>query len=329
MENKTFKALVVRENEDNSFTRSIEEKHISDLVKKDVCIKVMYSSLNYKDALSATGNKGVTRNYPHTPGVDAAGIVVSSQSKLYKQGDEVIVTGYDLGMNTDGGFGEYIYVDESWVVPLPKGLSLKEAMIYGTAGFTAALSVYKLIKHGIKPDDGHILVTGATGGVGSVAVAILAKLGFHVIAATGKPEAKDTLINLGAKDIILRSELDDQTKRPLLKGKWAGVVDTVGGNMLASAIKETKYDGALTCCGLVQSPKLLTTVYPFILRGVTLYGIDSVECKNDLRLTVWNLLASTYKVNHLAYEEIKLEEISKKIDLILKGKLVGRTVIKI
>lgn len=327
--NQKYKAFVIREDDNKNYVRSIENKSISDLPEGDVLIKVKYSSLNYKDALSATGNKGVTKQYPHTPGIDASGIVVESIDDTFKPGDEVLVTGYDLGMNVSGGYQSYIRVPKSWVIPLPKGLSLKEAMIYGTAGFTAALSVYKLIEGGVKPSDGDILVTGATGGVGSVAVSILAKLGYTVYALTGKSHARETLINLGAKDIILRDDFNAQKDRPLLRTRWAGVIDTVGGKILEKAIKATKYDGVVTCCGLVASPNLELTVFPFILRGVSLFGIDSVECRKNIRLKVWDKIATDWKIDHLAYQEITIEGLSNKIDLILKGQLVGRTIVKI
>lgn len=327
--NQKYKAFVIREDDNKNYVRSIENKSISDLPEGDVLIKVKYSSLNYKDALSATGNKGVTKQYPHTPGIDASGVVVESIDDTFKPGDEVLVTGYDLGMNVSGGYQSYIRVPKSWVIPMPKGLSMKEAMIYGTAGFTAALSVYKLIEGGVKPSDGDILVTGATGGVGSVAVSILAKLGYNVYALTGKAHAKQTLIDLGAKDIILRDDFNAQKDRPLLRTRWAGVIDTVGGKILEKAIKATKYDGVVTCCGLVASPNLELTVFPFILRGVSLFGIDSVECKKNLRLKVWENIATDWKIKHLAYQEITLDELSNKIDLILKGQLVGRTIVKI
>lgn len=326
-----FKAMVVTESEDKKFSREIINRAISTLPAGDVLIEVKYSSLNYKDALSASGNKGVTRNYPHTPGIDAAGVVVESTNDSIHVGDQVIVTGYDLGMNTSGGYGQFIKVPASWIVKLPGNLSLKESMIYGTAGFTAALSIYKIISGDVLPDSGNILVTGATGGVGSIAVSILHKLGYSVIAATGKPEAKDMLLNIGAKDIILREELDDKSGRILLKGNWAGVIDTVGGNMLATALKATNYGGSVTCCGNVASPELLTSVYPFILRGITLYGIDSVQCPMDLRVKIWSLLANEWKPLHLDHnvEEVSLSHLDHKIDLILQGKLQGRTIVNL
>ena len=331
MINKEYKAIIVSEQENNSYVRKIVNKNISSLPDGEVLINVKYSSLNYKDALSATGNKGVTRNYPHTPGIDAAGIVVESINENYKVGDNVLVTGYDLGMNTSGGYGQYIKVPAHWVVKLPENLSLKESMIYGTAGFTAALSVHKLIQAGIKSSDGEILVTGATGGVGSIAVSILNKLGYNVIAATGKSEPKDMLLEMGAKDVILCEELDDKSGRTLVKGRWAGVIDTVGGNILATVLKSTKYGGSVTCCGNVASPELLTTVYPFILRGISLLGVDSVQCSRELRLKIWNLLANEWKPDNLTlnFQEVNLSDLDSKIQMILEGKLMGRTIVNL
>ncbi|MDA2212534.1 MULTISPECIES: YhdH/YhfP family quinone oxidoreductase [Bacillus cereus group] len=331
MNHTSFRAIVVNEKENHQFVRKVVEREVSSLPEGDVFIQVHYSSLNYKDALSATGNKGVTRTYPHTPGIDAAGEVVSSEDNSFKAGDQVIVTGYDLGMNTSGGFGEYIRVPSSWVVPLPEGMSLKESMMYGTAGFTAALSVYKLIGAGIKPNMGDVLVTGATGGVGSVAVSILSKLGFNVVGATGKMEEEDMLLRLGAKKVIHRAELNDESGRPMLKGIYAGVIDTVGGRMLETALKTVKYGGCVTTCGNVAGQELQTTVYPFILRGISLLGIDSVQCPADVRSDVWTLLANEWSNKELrSYTgECTLEELEGKFTLILQGKLKGRTVVKI
>lgn len=331
MINNTYSALLISETEEKKFKREIVTKQIKDLPEGDVIINVKYSSLNYKDALSATGNRGVTKNYPHTPGIDAAGIVAESTNDNFKIGDKVIVTGYDLGMNTSGGYGEYIRVPAEWIVKLPENLSLRESMIYGTAGFTAALSVYKLVNSGVKPNDGPILVTGATGGVGSIAISILSKIGYNVIAATGKASEKEMLLGIGAKDIIDKKEVDDDSQRALLKGRWAGVIDTVGGNMLATAIKSTNYGGVVTCCGNVASHELSTSVYPFILRGVTLFGIDSVQCPMDIRLKIWDKLSSDWKLNNLndAVDEVSLKGLSKKIDMILEGIHKGRTIVNL
>ncbi|MCP5050783.1 MAG: YhdH/YhfP family quinone oxidoreductase [bacterium] len=333
MKDTIFKALIVKEGEGKKIIREVTGKRIDELPEGDVLIRVLYSSLNYKDALSATGHRGVTRNYPHTPGVDASGVVAESSSPQFKEGEEVLVTGYDLGMNTSGGFGEYIRVPASWVLKLPATLTLHESMVYGTAGFTAALSLYKLMAAGVEPDHGEILVTGATGGVGSVAVALLANAGFNVTAATGKPDQRDFLMKLGANRVIARDEIKDTTGRPLLKGRWAGVIDTVGGEYLEAAIKSTKPKGAVACCGLVDSPNLSLTVYPFILRGVQLIGIDSAETPMELRLKIWDQIANPWKLHpdifDMLVSETGLENLEEKIQLILKGKIKGRVVVTI
>ena len=326
---KQFKAMVVAETAVNTYQRTIQTRSTDDLPAGDLLIRVHYSSLNYKDGLSASGNKGVTRNYPHTPGIDAAGVVVESSHTDFAPGDEVLVIGYDLGMNTDGGFGEYIRVPAGWAVARPEGLSLRDSMIWGTAGFTAAMSVERLVNHPITPDQGEILVTGATGGVGSVAVALLAKLGYRVVAATGKADKYDFLRELGAAEVVGREVVSDDGKRPLLKTRWAGAVDTVGGAILVNALKTTQYGGAVTCCGLVASPALDTTVFPFILRGITLYGIDSVECNLAYRAHIWQKIATDYKLPNLEMlaTERTLEELDPEIDLILKGQQSGRILV--
>jgi len=328
MKKLTYKAYEVQESENNNYKGNVVEKNIDTLPDGDILIKVKYSSLNYKDALSSIGNKGVTKHYPHIPGIDAAGFIESSHDKNFKKGDKVIVTGYDLGMNTSGGFGEYISVPKEWVVKCPSNLSLKEAMIYGTAGFTAALSVSKLIKNDNKPTDGEILVTGATGGVGSVAVSILSKLGYNVIASTGKATKKEFLVSIGAKDIILRKDLQETSKRPMLKSKWAGIIDTVGGLSLSNGLKALKYDGCATCCGNVAGHTFESSIYPFILRGITLYGIDSVECPMNKRITIWDNLANEWFVaDTIKFKEVTLENLQNQIDLMLAGKHTGRTII--
>ncbi|MGO1043005.1 YhdH/YhfP family quinone oxidoreductase [Clostridioides difficile] len=325
---KNFKSLYITE-EEGSFKRNIIERDIDALPEGDVLIKVRYSSLNYKDVLSANGNKGVTRKYPHTPGIDASGVVEFSSCDDFKVGDEVLVTGYDLGMNTSGGFSEYIRVPSNWVVKLPNSLSLKEAMDYGTAGFTAALSVYKFVNT-VDKDMGDVLVTGGTGGVAVIATKILIKLGYSVVVSTGKlEEQKETLLKLGVKDVIHRSEVDDNSGRPLLRPRWAGVIDTVGGNTLSTAIKTTNYCGAVTTCGNAGGIDFTSSVYPFILKGVTLYGIDSVECPMNLRLKIWDLLSNEWKLEDLddMVTVVSLNELSKSIDSIIEGKHVGRTVV--
>jgi acrylyl-CoA reductase (NADPH) len=322
-----FKAFVVEEKE-GTYIREVKSKLVSDLPEGDLLIKVHYSSLNYKDALSSIGNKGVTRKYPHTPGIDAVGTVVSSKTNKFKADDKVIVTSYDLGMNTDGGFGQFISIPENWAVKLPENLSMLEAMTLGTAGLTAGMSVLRLTEK-VKPEDGIIVVSGATGGVGALSVSILKKLGYRVAAITGKETARDYLMNLGAETIIMREDFESMDNKPLLKPAFAGGIDTVGGVILENIIKSTNPMGVITCCGNVASPKLDLTVFPFILRGVSLIGIDSQNYPMRYREQVWNKLSKDWKPDNLAdiATEITLNELSEKIDLMLNGKLKGRTVI--
>ncbi len=325
----SFRAMVVDESGDKTFSRKIVEKRLEQLPAGEVVVKVLWSSLNYKDALSASGNRGVTRNYPHTPGIDAAGIVETSSTPAFSPGDEVIVTSFDLGMNTSGGFAEYIRVPAAWVVPLPVGLDLRESMIYGTAGFTAGMSVLALTE-AVAVTKGQVLVTGATGGVGCLAVAILAKLGYAVAAVSGKPEAADFLAGLGAARVLTRAEACEGSGKPLLKGVWAGVIDTVGGEILATAIKSTDLQGRVTCCGNVASPDLPLNVFPFILRGVSLIGIDSQNCPMAHRIKVWERLATLWKppqLNSLC-REVGLEGLDEEIELILQGKQKGRVLVR-
>jgi len=331
MSQMTFKAMVVTETQDKKFVREIKARNIDDLPQGDVLVKVNYSSLNYKDVLSSIGNRGVTKKYPHTPGIDAAGIVVESLSKDFKPNDEVIITSYDLGMNTSGGFGQYIRVPAGWVVKMPENLSARESMIFGTAGFTAALSVYRLVDYGITPDMGRILVSGATGGVGSIAVSILAKAGYEVVAVNGIVDEKDFLLEIGAKEVISIEEATDSSGKPLLKGLWAGAIDTIGGEILATAIKSMQDNGAVTCCGNVGSHDLPLNVYPFILRGVALMGIDSQNCPMPSRLKTWHKIAGDWKLERLDLltTEVTLEGLNERIDLILDRKHKGRTIVKL
>lgn len=328
---KEFQCLQVSEAEPKQFNLAITTRRIDELPAGDVLIRVLYSSLNYKDALSASGNRGVTRNYPHTPGIDAAGVVETSADERWKVGDQVIVTGFDLGMNTRGGFSQYIRVSGNWIVKLPENMTLRESMIYGTAGFTAGLSVHSLLKNGITPDKGPIVVTGATGGVGSVAVAILAYLGYSVSAVSSKESANGFLISLGATEIIPRADMEDQTGKILLKQRFAGAVDTVGGVVLATVLKSLNYGGVATCCGMVNGGELPTTVFPFILRGIQLSGIDSVEHPIDQRPSLWESLATQWKSDKLEslVQEISLAEVPDAIQTILQGKMQGRAVIRI
>ncbi|MGD8986670.1 MAG: YhdH/YhfP family quinone oxidoreductase [Syntrophobacterales bacterium] len=329
MNSKTFRAMIVRETADGKYTREIAQQTLNNLPEGDVLVKVHYSSLNYKDGLSAIGHKGVTKRYPHTPGVDAAGVIEESLTDAFRPGDEVIVTSYDLGMNTPGGFGQYIRVPADWVVPLPDNLTLKESMAYGSAGLTAGFCILKLQENGITPDRGEILVTGATGGVGSFAVAMLGQIGYQVVAVTGKTDEKQFLIDLGAKEIISREEATDTTGKPLLKGRWAGVVDSVGGEILATAIRSTKLHGAVTCCGNVASPNLQINVYPFILRGILLVGIDSQSCPMTFRRQTWEKIASEWKLADLDRQTsmCSLEELDVEIDRILAGQQKGRVIV--
>lgn len=327
---KKFKALVVTEEDDGSFNTQIKERSISSLPSHEVLIRVHYSSLNYKDALSATGNKGVTQQFPHTPGVDAAGIVEESTDKRFKAGDKVIVTSFDLGQNTSGGFGEYIRVPGDWIVPLPEGITLRESMMYGTAGFTAAYGVYKLLQNETDPGEGEILVTGATGGVGSLAVALLANKNYRVVAATGKIDQTGFLKKLGAGEVIHRDQVYAESDKPLLSARWTGCIDTVGGKMLDAVIRQTKHNGTIACCGNILGHDLNTSIYPFILRGISLMGIDSGICLMPMRKKIWGLLAGKWHLDILGdlSRSCSLEELEEEISLILKGRQVGHVILK-
>ncbi len=321
----TFKALLV-EKSDAGFTRRVVERETADLPVGEVHIRVAYSALNYKDGLSATGNPGVTRNFPHTPGIDAAGTVLASDSAEFAVGDEVVVIGFDLGMNTPGGFGEEIRVPAGWVVPLPAGLTLEQSMILGTAGFTAALCVHKLEAAGMRPDNGPVLVTGASGGVGSVAVMLLAKLGYEVTAVTGKAEQHEFLKSLGASACISRDDARAGADKPLLPETWGGVVDTVGGEILFNAVKSLRYGASLAACGLVDSPQIPATVLPFILRHVNLLGVDSVQLPLEQKREIWHRLAGPWQLAELEMlkRPLSLDTVSEAIDQILAGRMVGR-----
>lgn len=324
-----MKAFVVEKVEDKKFDCGVQDIEVPTLEKNEVLIKATYSSLNFKDALSSVGNPGVTKVFPHVTGIDVAGVVEKSTSSDFEVGQKVLVTGYDLGMNTNGGHSEYVKVPASWVLTMPKNISDKEIMTYGTAGLTAALSVNELLNNGVT--NGEVLVTGATGGVGSIAVAILSKLGFSVTAISGKEQKIDFLKSLGAKEVILRADFDVENKRPMGSEKYDGVVDTVGGNILAQALKLIKYDGVATCCGLTSSHELPTNVFPFILRGVRLIGIDSVECKIEKKKEAWEKLAGDFSIDSLdeLTKQISLEQIKEAYGELLAGKAVGRYLVKI
>ncbi|MED5431459.1 MAG: YhdH/YhfP family quinone oxidoreductase [Pseudomonadota bacterium] len=327
----SFQALLTRETDDGYITE-LEARELSDLDSDGVLVRVHWSSLNYKDALSATGNKGVTRRFPHTPGIDAVGVVEETADGPFSVGDTVICTGYDLGMNTDGGYGQYIRVPAEWLVPLPEGLTPRDAMVLGTAGLTAALSVEALLDTGLNPDQGTVLVTGATGGVGSISVAILAKLGFTVAAVSGKADAHDWLKSLGASEVISRERFLENAAKPMLKEQWAAAVDCAGGDMLTTALKSLKYGGSAACCGLAASPKLEMSVFPFILRGVNLLGVDSVELPCEIKQQMWQLLADEWMPSDLSLleaAEVGLDQVNDWIGKILNGGVRGRVVVRL
>ena len=326
-----FKALQVRETESGAFERLIVERTVDELPAGEVLIRVRYSSLNYKDALSASGNRGVTRQYPHTPGIDAAGVVEASSVAELARGDEVLVTGYDLGMNTAGGFGQYIRVPAAWVIRRPAGLTLRESMLLGTAGLTAALCVDKLERIGVTPASGPVLVTGATGGVGSIGVALLSRLGYEVHALTGKSDQADFLRQLGAREVIAREELLAGTGKALLKERWGAALDTVGGDVLVNVLKSLRYGGSAACCGLTAGPGLNASVIPFILRGVNLLGVDSVELPLVAKASMWDKLSLQWKLDNLDQlaHEIGLEELPGAIERILAGQMVGRALVSL
>ena len=326
---KSFKALWITES-DGEFQRKIIHREVNDLPQHDTLIRVHYSSLNYKDALSINGHKGITRNFPHQPGIDAAGEVVETSHPDLQTGQPVIVTGYDLGMNTDGGLGQYIRVPSDWIVPLPDGMSLFQAMIYGTAGFTAALGLWLLERNGQQPEHGKIVVTGATGGVGSMAVAIVSQAGYDVIASTGKKDSEEQYLKeLGATDIVDRNFVDIQTDKLLLKSKWAGGIDTVGGNTLHTLLKACEPYGNIACCGLVQSPNLNISVYPFIINGISLLGIATAENPLHQKIEIWEKLNGKWAVPQLEKmsEVISLNKVSEYVDLMMKGNTKGRIVV--
>ena len=324
-----FQALVVRITGDKNYTRAIEERKIDELPKGEVLIRVQYSSLNYKDILSCVGDRGVTRHYPHTPGIDAAGVVEYCESNKFKAGEAVVVISFGLGANTAGGFGQYIRVPDDWVMRLPEGLSLRESMIYGTAGFTAGLCANALLNHGLTPELGPIVVTGATGGVGCISISLLSGLGFSVTASTGKPDAEKFLKKLGASEVVERKIVNDESGRTILKEVWSGAIDTVGGNTLSTLLKSCRQGGAVAATGLVESSKLPITVFPFIWRGVSLLGIYASGKSMAVRRKIWSKLAQEWKLDKLdnVATECSLEQLSPKIDKMIAGQQIGRLVV--
>ena len=327
----TFRAFVVNKTEEG-FSAGLKELTQADLPPGEVLIKVAYSSVNYKDGLASIPEGNIVRSYPFVPGVDLSGVVAESSNPRFKPGDEVIATSYEIGVSHYGGFSEYARVKADWIVPLPKGLTLKEAMALGTAGFTAALAVHKLQKNDLKPQNGPVLITGATGGVGSVAISIFKALGYTVAASTGKESEHSYLKELGADDILSRAETSAESNRPLEKERWAGSVDAVGSSTMAYLLRTTKYGGSVASCGNTGGPNFSTTVFPFILRAVNLLGIDSVNCPMELRRQIWEHLASDYKPARLLEaigHEVSPDELPEALATILKGGVRGRTVVKI
>jgi acrylyl-CoA reductase (NADPH) len=327
----SFKALVVNKNEDE-FSVKIQELTLNDLAEGEVVISVKYSSVNYKDSLASIPEGNVVKSYPMIPGIDLAGVVVSSEDPRFKEGDEVIATSYEIGVSHFGGYSEYARIPAKWVVPLPQGLTLKEAMIIGTAGFTAALSVQRLEENAVSPEMGKVLVTGATGGVGSFAVAVLAKLGYSVEASTGKALQHEFLKKLGAQSVLSREAIYDGKIRALGKQNWAAAVDPVGGEPLASLLSQIQYGGSVAVSGLTAGVKVPTSVFPFILRGVNLLGIDSVYCPMETRIKIWDRLATDYKpqnIEDLVQQEVTLEQLTSVLPTLLKGEALGRTIVKI
>lgn len=330
MSGNTFRAMLVEEVAAGKYDQTIVTRATSDLPTNPVSIAVSHSSLNYKDALSAFGNRAVTRDYPHTPGIDAAGTVLADTSGVFSCGDQVVVTGYDLGMNTSGGLAERIAVPAEWVAPLPHGLSPREAMVLGTAGLTAALCVEKLLEAGAKPADGEVLVTGATGGVGSIAVALLGKLGFKVAAVTGKLESAEFLTGLGAWKVLDRETLAPFANKAIAKPLWAWAVDTVGGETLFNVIKCLKYGGGVAACGMASGAQFQANVFPFILRGISLLGVDSVELPLQKKCEVWGKLAGDWYIGEQLEkiaEDISLEQAPEFLARLHRGHGIGRYVV--
>jgi putative YhdH/YhfP family quinone oxidoreductase len=326
----TFKAYRIF-NEDGKVQARLVEMTLDELDAGEVVFRTAFSSVNFKDALAGTGAGKIIRRFPCVGGVDAAGTVTSSTDARFKEGDSVICTSYDFGVSHDGGYAEYVRVPADWVVPLPKGLSLFEAMALGTAGYTAGLALERMEHDGLAPANGPVIVNGATGGVGSVAIDILAATGYHVVALTGKDTESDYLKRLGAKEVMLRSRLDLSKIKPLDKATWAGAVDNLGGDVLSWLASTMQVGGTLASVGLAAGHTLNTTVMPFILRGVSLLGIDSVNTPMALRRRVWERLGSDLKPRHLndMVTTVALQDLPGVFDKILKAQMRGRTVVKL
>ncbi|MFS8639825.1 MAG: oxidoreductase [Symbiobacteriaceae bacterium] len=328
---EAFRAYMVNKSGE-TFEKGFKELTLDELPQGDVTIRVAYSSVNYKDGLASLPEGRVVRAYPMVPGIDLSGTVVASSDPRFREGDRVLVTGYDLGVTHYGGYAEYARVPADWVVPLPEGLDLRQAMILGTAGFTAALALHRLEENGLAPGRGPVLVTGASGGVGSIAVSILARRGYEVVASTGKEEAHEFLRRLGARQIVHRDEVAVAEGKPLEKQRWAAAIDSVGGVTLAHVLRTTRYGGAVASVGLTGGNQLHTTVYPFILRGVSLLGIDSAYCPMPLRMRIWQRLATDLRPVHLdelMSREIALDELPGALEDILAGRVRGRIVVRL
>ena len=321
-----YSAYYVEEN-DGIFSASISELNLEKPIDGFVQIKVSHSSLNYKDALSASGNKGVTRNYPFVPGIDAAGVISDANSSQFKEGEEVLVTGYDMGMNTPGGFGEYINVPAAWVVKKPVNLSSLEAMSIGTAGLTAAASVLKILESS-QASDLPVLVSGATGGVGSISVMLISKLGKEVTAVTGKSSSIDFLNSIGANNIIMRDEYLETPNKVMERPLFSCAIDTVGGSILSKMFPQISPHGVVACCGNVGGVEVNTTVFPFILRGISLCGIDSAESPIEFKRSLWDKFANEWMLDLSSTIKIVTKKnLDQEIDLILKGGQQGRVVL--
>lgn len=327
----TFRAFIVNKTED-SFQAGLGELSRAELPEGEVLVRVAFSGVNYKDGLASIPEGRIVRSYPFVPGIDLAGVVEESSDARFKAGDEVIATGYDLGVSHFGGFSEYARVKADWLVARPQGLSLQESMALGTAGFTAALAVHQLEKNGLKSGNGPVLVTGATGGAGSVAISILHRLGYQVVASTGKESAHAYLRELGASEILDRAVTSAESDRPLEKERWAGCIDAVGGSTLAYLIRTTQYGGSIAAFGNTGGVNFSASVFPFILRGINLLGIDSVFCPMELRRTLWQHLATDYKPEQLLGRighEASFEELPAALARVLKGEARGHTIINI
>ncbi len=327
----SFKALLVEKDEEGKTTAAVQELDESQLPEGDVTVAVEYSTVNYKDGMCVGSGGGLVRNYPHVPGVDFAGTVENSSDDRYKPGDKVVLTGWRVGEAWWGGYAQKACVKADWLVPLPDGISTRNAMAIGTAGFTAMLAIMALEDHGLEPAKGPVLVTGAAGGVGSVATAILANLGYEVAAVTGRPETADYLKSLGATQIVPREEINETVKRPLEKETWAGCVDAVGSAMLARVLGQMKYGASVAAVGLAAGADLPGSVIPFLLRGVNLLGIDSVMKPYDARVKAWERLAKDLPLEKLEamIEPATLADLPGLGKAILKGQVKGRVVVDV